>query len=306
MSSQLKSAIDNGMGILNGIVGDYLHQAKNPLATEMGIYLDGNPVPLSKSGFENHYPQATPNLCILIHGLTNTESIWQFKQATHLDYGKLLAQDAAYTPIYLRYNTGLSIEMNGRLLTQLLETLLQCYPTTVDQITLMGFSMGGLLIRSANHLAAKTPEHYRWPSLVKKSVYIGTPHQGASLEHFGHWVTRATGAVPKEYMKVISDLIDTRSQGIKDMRYGNISTEADPLHFSPHQEHFFISGGLSGSGNVWFEKLLGDGLVNQSSAHAKQLVPEGTKMKNQHFEGLGHLALARSPDVYTQLKEWLA
>lgn len=308
MNPPTKSAFDDGMGILNGIIGDYLQQKGNPLATEMGFYHQGQPIVLSAENLKKIHPAPRRKVCVLVHGLTNTESIWRFKETPHLDYGKLLEQDAEFTPLYVRYNSGLAVETNGQLLTCLLESLIQTYPHGIDELILMGFSMGGLLIRSANHMASKSPEKFSWAEKVKRSVYIGTPHQGAALEHLGYWATRATKAVPKEYVQVIGDLLATRSQGIQDMRHGKIAEGGDDiLHFSPQQTHYFISGEMIGSNkNHWLSKFLGDGLVNRDSAHARQLIPDGVSGESCHFEGLGHLALARSPKVYTQLKEWLA
>ena len=43
-----------------------------------------------------------------------TESIWDFPGDPDTTYGSLLARDHGVTPIYLRYNTGQHISVNGR------------------------------------------------------------------------------------------------------------------------------------------------------------------------------------------------
>lgn len=51
-----------------------------------------------------------------------------------------------YTPFYVRYNTGLHISENGKQFSQLIETLILNYPTTiVDEIVIIAHSMGGLV-----------------------------------------------------------------------------------------------------------------------------------------------------------------
>lgn len=306
MDSPVKSVFDHGMGILNGIIGDYLHHKGNPLATTMGFYHQGQALKLTRENLHNSLGKPGRTLCVLIHGLTNTESIWDFKHAPQENYGTQIKQDFNFTPMYVRYNSGLAVHMNGQLLTELLESLHQIYPEQLDEIILIGFSMGGLLIRSANHFATQNPDKYSWASKVKRCFYIGTPHQGAALEHLGYWTTRATRAVPKEYINAIGDLLAVRSKGIQDMRHGNIVAEGEEaMQFSPSQQHHFISGSLIGNDNTIMQRLLGDGLVNDHSATARHLLAEDIQYKSRHFEGLGHLALARSPEVYTQLKEWL-
>ncbi len=48
-------------------------------------------------------------------------------------------------------NTGLHISDNGRRLAELLDRLDGCWPVPVEEILLVGHSMGGLINRSACH-----------------------------------------------------------------------------------------------------------------------------------------------------------
>ena len=85
-----------------------------------------------------------------------TENSWKLHskgsdRSATLTYGSRLAADAGVTPLYLRYNTGLHISDNGRLLADLLTALFSAWPTSVEEVIIVGHSMGGLVARSACH-----------------------------------------------------------------------------------------------------------------------------------------------------------
>ena len=86
-----------------------------------------------------------------MHGLTGDEFCWSW--GAEDAYGSRLASDLDYTPVYLRYNSGLHISENGRTVAALLEQLVEAWPVEVHQIALVGHSMGGLVARSAAHRA---------------------------------------------------------------------------------------------------------------------------------------------------------
>ena len=53
-------------------------------------------------------------------------------------------------------------------------------------MVIVGHSMGGLLARSAYHYA--TVADMQWPRLLRKLVFLGTPHHGSPLERGGNWI----------------------------------------------------------------------------------------------------------------------
>ena len=64
----------------------------------------------------------TPRICVLVHGLMSTESIWRFPDDPAVTYGSLLADEHDVTVVSVRYNTGRHISTNGRELADLRRT----------------------------------------------------------------------------------------------------------------------------------------------------------------------------------------
>src|SRR5437870_1116269 len=111
--------VSQGVSILNGMFGDYLHHRGNGLAIRMDCYHRDQPLALDRESLKAAYPEATRKLCVLIHGLGCNEGIWTFADdaAQHdagTSYGTLLQRDAGYTPLFVRYNSGLPIADNAR------------------------------------------------------------------------------------------------------------------------------------------------------------------------------------------------
>ena len=74
------------------------------------------------------------------------------------------------------------------------QDLMAQWPVPVTELVLLGHSMGGLVGRSAVHVAQAA--HLHWPSVLKHMVFLGTPHHGAPLERAGHWLDLILGATP--------------------------------------------------------------------------------------------------------------
>src|SRR5262249_28726245 len=148
-TSAMTTRLDEALAVLNGAVGDMLARTGNGLQLEMGLVRPGQALALEREALALAHPEATSRVVVLVHGLMCTESIWTLPDAS--DYGSLLARDLGYTPLYVRYNSGRAIADNGALLSRLLATLHEQYPLPLEEIVLLGYSMGGLVIRSACH-----------------------------------------------------------------------------------------------------------------------------------------------------------
>ena len=127
MSSAEREAV---LAALNGLVGDYLAAAGNPLQILMRLRIDGKALALDRPSLAASFPHAGGKLLILIHGLCRSDLQWL--RHGH-DHGAALARDLGYTPLYLSYNSGLHISSNGQSFAALLETMVQQWPAPLEQ-----------------------------------------------------------------------------------------------------------------------------------------------------------------------------
>ncbi len=207
------------IGALNGVIGDYLHQTKNPLSINMGLYHNETPIQTDLSKIQSNYPNSNRNVCLFLHGAASIETHWN-KNAT-INYAESLYNKYNYLPLFVRYNSGLHISENGKQLNSLLKAL--CAVNSIDDIVIIGHSMGGLVFRSAVFYAHQYSSN--WVKKVKHAFYLGSPHQGAPLEKFGAFTQSILEKIPNPYTKATHKLINIRSNGIKDLRHGYLRDE---------------------------------------------------------------------------------
>src|SRR5215813_2179185 len=196
---------------LNGVLGDHLAATGNPLAITMRVRSHGKPVELSGKRLAAAFPRPATKIVVLVHGLCMNDLQWMRPAHCH---GTELARHLGYTPVYVHYNTGRHISTNGRALTGLLEALVAAWPVPLEEVAIVAHSMGGLVSRSAHHYA--TLAGHAWPRRLRKLVFLGTPHHGASLERAGHRLHRLVEKTP--YAAPLSRLGKIRSAGITDLR----------------------------------------------------------------------------------------
>ncbi len=306
--------------MLNGVLGDFLARRGNALAVDMSLVHAGRRLPLDTAALGAAFPEATSTICLFVHGLCCTEQSWGYPGASETTYGSRLQEQCGQTPLFLRYNTGLHISRNGRQLAELLEQLLAAYPTDVEQLTLIGHSMGGLLIRSACHYGAELG--HGWVGAVRRAVYLGTPHAGAPLEKAGGLVSLVLEPIDEPFTKLTRTLVNLRSAGIKDLRHANLVDEdwegQNPdgsfegqrtgVPLPGHIAHYAIAGTLTDSDRHLLARLLGDAMVRVPSASGAVGEHEGSPaFDSDHcriFPGLHHMALAHHPEVCAQLEAW--
>lgn len=305
---------------LNGIYGDELAAQGNGLATEMAVRVDGRRVELTRDAVTAAYPRPTDRLAVFVHGLCQTESSWRRPPRPSHDpedrwYGARLGDDLGYTPVAVRYNTGLHISSNGRHLDELLTRLVEVWPVPVRHIALVGHSMGGLVVRSACHYG--DAQSRRWTRATRQVVCLGSPHLGADLEK---GVNVASWAMAKlRETSAVAQFLNLRSDGIKDLRYGALLDDdwraADPdeflrdrcseVPFLPHATYYFVA---TSAAPTAVGKVFGDHLVRPYSASGRG------RSRTIPFEddnglvltGLHHFDLLNHPDIYDRLRTWLA
>src|SRR5581483_5847116 len=149
--------------------GDTLARRENGLALTMALRSGGRDVVLTRAGIRQAYPHATSRVAVFIHGLCETDDAWMLGGTRHVPYGFRLQAELGYTPVYLRYNTGLHISENGRQLARLLDRILAAWPVEVHELSLIGHSMGGLVARSACHYGAEAP----WCGQIRHVFTLG-------------------------------------------------------------------------------------------------------------------------------------
>jgi pimeloyl-ACP methyl ester carboxylesterase len=311
---------DAVVSALNGVVGDYLHETKSVLAITMDLRREGQALSLDPAELRRALPRATGKLLVLVHGSAMSDRQWL---RGGLDYGAALEKEEGLglTPVYLHYNSGLHISTNGRQLAELLERLAQAWPVPVEEINLLGFSMGGLVARSACHLA-ETGE-LSWRRRLARLVCLGSPHHGAPLERGGSWAHALLQV--SSYSAPIARLARIRSAGLTDMRFGSILDEdwtgrdrfrlaRDARRAVPLPAGVACYAIAASRSNIESESedqpLAGDGMVPVDSALGRHRRPELTltfpaanrwvALRTSHVELLGH------PEVYARLRAWFA
>jgi len=315
-----KPAVGEMIAALNGIYGDELAERGNPFAHAMSVRVGGRSVELTRDAVAAAFPDATNRVVVFVHGLCQTESSWRRPPRADLDapdprpYGTRLREDLGFTPVHVRYNTGLHISTNGHELDELLAELTAVWPVPVADIALVGHSMGGLVVRSACHYA--TQYRRRWADQVRQVVCLGSPHLGADLEK---GVNAASFVLARlRETRAIADFLNLRSDGIKDLRYGACLDDdwrdADPdeflsdhcgeVPFLPHAQYHFVATSVAPQA---VGAVLGDHLVRPTSAAGRggaRRIPFEDE-NGLVLTGLHHFDLLNHPEIYDRLLQWL-
>jgi pimeloyl-ACP methyl ester carboxylesterase len=187
----------------------------------------------------------------------------------------------------------------------------------VDEIALVGHSMGGLVSRSACHQASGLD--MRWVHMVRHVVSLGSPHMGAPLEQIVHVASAALSVAPET--RPFGSFLRRRSGGIRDLRMGSLvdddwrECDPDALRAAACKEvplldgatHCFVAATVTRSPRHPLGRIVGDWLVLVPSASGRsrtRRIPFKTE-HGLHVGGTNHLALLNHPEVYVRLRAWL-
>jgi pimeloyl-ACP methyl ester carboxylesterase len=307
------------VGALNGLVGDALEREDSDLQEPMSVRVGGRPVPLEPEPLAAAFPEAGPRVVVFLHGLMETEFSWRVGAGpAGQTYATRLRGDLGCTAVEVRYNSGRHISENGLSLADLMEELVAAWPVEVEQVALIGHSMGGLVARSACYQAAERGD--AWAKRVRHVITLGTPHMGAPLAQGVHWMSAALHALPET--RPFAGFLRRRSAGIRDLRQGSLvdadwrDCDPDALKAVACQEvpllegatHCFVAATVTRGGSDPVGRLVGDCLVLQPSASGRsrtRRIPFEEEY-GMHVGGTHHLALLNHPRVYERMRDWLA
>ena len=309
-------------GVLNGFLGDLLEESRNDLLTQIGFHDGPHQLELERRALGEALPAATPRIAVFVHGLWGTEATWRVNwwgTRDAVDYGQRLRSDLGYTPLYVRYSTGLHVSEAARALSELLQRTVAEWPVEVGEIALFGHSMGGLVSRGACYRAAA--EGSTWVEKVRHVFCLGTPHLGAPLEKAANVAGWTLSALPET--RPFGAIVNRRSAGIKDLRYGYCCAEdwrdCDPdallechrrdIPFLETASYYFLGATITRDSQRPLGRLIGDLLVRPSSAWGQGLGGRHYPFEIERlrtYGGMHHMHLLNHPAVYEQLRGWLS
>ena len=216
---------------------------------------------------------------ILVHGLGETESVWQAAGIVErLVY-------VGHCVALVRYNTGRSVADSGNELAIAIDAA----GLGAEPVSLVGFSMGGLVAGAA--LKSARASTLDWVTAVADPpiITIGTPHGGSPIEKGVELVDKALAVSP--YSRPLADFVGRRSVGIQNLRNGT-----DPML---DDDVAMIAGTVAENPDGAMGRLFGDLVVRPASAIAADA---GNPIV---FGGVNHSGLLGDERVQAQLLEWL-
>lgn len=307
------------LAALNAVAGDRLGMDVAPLAIRMAVRADGRDVEPVTRELAVAFPDAGQRLAVFLHGLAETENSWDGRGDQGVSYGMRLRAEHGYSPVYVRYNSGRHVSENGQDLSALLESLTAAWPAQVDELLLVGHSMGGLVIRSACHYGLGSSA--AWVQRVRHVFYLGSPHLGAPLARAAGFAGWALSQLPEA--RPFVTMVNGSSAGIKDLRHGYLLTDdwsgcdqdaclRDHRHDAPllaTANHYAISATITADPGGAVGAVVGDLLVQPASAHGERRRRQVIPLPVQHGRRLGgmhHFDLLSHPAVWQVIREFLS
>jgi hypothetical protein len=263
------------------------------------------------------YRKSGLNKAILfVPGLFCDEQLWMKTSEEDTGIGDHFF-NKGYYPIYIRYNQGAHISVNGRDLLELMNKLFELEPDL--PLSIITYSQGGLVLRSAFYYAKLNSATFL-PKL-KKVFIISSPNGGSYIEKIGFWAGMAMQASPFFILKIIGFIGNLRSDAIKDLSHGIIREEDWKLGsqlFRYRTEHYFgelddidayQAYSLAGSNDNLFQSFFGDGIIEKWSIESltekvfnKKSNPETRTLK---LLGLNHFQILNAPELIPFIEKGL-
>ena len=282
--------------IVNGLIGDVLHDQGSPVAIPASVRHPSRPgidVRLAPDDLAAAYPAATGRIVVFVHGLCEDDEAWSYKTAERgPSYLRVVEAGGRWTPLAVRYNSGLPIQQNAAEIARLVDMVVDAWPTRVTQIALVGHSMGGLVVRAAATHAAPM----WWSDKVDHVVLLGCPHAGAPLERLVKRSIPLLRRLPE--VAPFADILDERSVGIRDLHDG-IGVDATVW---PQAAYHCVGATLGAGDRAWAGRMFGDLLVHLESARG---TAAEVAADFRHVPGAHHFDLLNHREITGDLLRWL-
>jgi pimeloyl-ACP methyl ester carboxylesterase len=278
--------------IMNGVWGDRFDEDHSPLRIELGVRDPaGRHVPANPTSLRDGFPRPSGRLAVMVHGLGENERSWQSVDGSGLADG--LEADG-FSVLRVRYNTGRRVTDNALDLATLLEEIRLAWPVPVEEIALIGHSMGGLVVESA--VEAGRSSGQGWVDKTTHVVALSAPHLGSPIEKLVHLVSRSLGLFRES--RPLGAFLDQRSAGIRDLRHGPGPAD-DP---AGSIEHHLVATTVTSDPNHPLGFLVGDLVVRVASATRK-----GRDVQTEVLVvgGSTHTSLRHDPEVVARIRTWL-
>lgn len=286
------SRSDAVLAFANAVWGDDLTRQSSPMATAMTIRSPhGVTIPLDRDSVAESFPAPSDRIVVLLHGLGQTERCFTSSDTSP---GLAAAIEASpSTPVLVRYNSGRSVPANGEDLADLLGELIEHWPVPVTEISLVGYSMGGLVARAAIHSGRAGDA--RWAEVVRHLVTIAAPHAGSPIEKAVEVASRSLMVAPQT--RPLAGFLQSRSAGIQDLRSGvDLPSSFDGV------EHHAVAAVVTSNAGSSFGSLFGDLVVRPSSAVGRTDLRVDSEAV---IGGRRHFDILDDPTMIDRVLDWL-
>jgi hypothetical protein len=318
-----------GQSLLNSMIGGYLEKENNPLAIQMGFFHQSKRLSLDSQLAQQLDGPLSNKVVVFVHGLTNLETVWDYpaegssnasivnhyidvcfnpvNNTSQENYGKQLQEEFGFTPFYLRYNTGLSLEKNGRNFAAQLSKLFKSYPIKIDDLMLIGFSMGGGVLSHAQYSAQQSNQE--WLKVLSKCMYLGDSSENSLLANILQLGSDFFRHSPLRYINLLADWLDCRSERLqynekKGNGFGPKQRRRDRYaFFVESSRHYFVNGNLTKKGQNIFSRSMEDLSPEQKRFDSSMAPPPHSQ--SVHLEGISPIRLAHSSRVYSLISRWV-
>ncbi len=343
----------------NGLIGSNMPEKLNYPA-ELGFRYQGKNVTYTElaSILNKQQGRKTQDLMVFIHGLMVDDSCWY---GINFNMPGAFENNFGISTVNIYYNTGRHVWQNGRDLALALENLYGNLQDPNLKLHMVGFSMGGLVTHSTLSYAYENnfnfinqvdkvfliatphrgapleqiaqgmrlllnelPEYLPFKFVGKglKKIFQNIKINDRSyLSPVGDTSDFFIRELPSFYIRLPGYIVDFRSEGILDLRYGYISEEESrqdqeeggvksckkPIPALPWIRYYALTGSIFNLSAEDPSTLSNDGMV--TSASAANIGPDDNFyfVENHRYKrlpGLNHFVLPYSAKVYEVLSRW--